>query len=88
MFIKKKQMSGEKRGGPNLTSQLVIPVALFVVVGIAQITFAVLVLTEGRSTYWFLTIMVVGMLLNMGIVYTASSIIRRARFLTAKERRW
>jgi hypothetical protein len=82
-------MSDEKRGVPNPTSQLVIPIALFVAVGIAQITFAVRVLTEGRSTYWFLTIMVVGMFLNMGIiVHTASSIIRTTRFLTAKEERW
>ena len=73
-------MSDKKRGVQHLTSQLLIPIALVVVVGIAQIMFAVGVLTEGRSTSWFLTITVVGMLLNMGIiVYTASSIIRRAR---------
>ena len=73
-------MSDKKRGVQHLTSQLLIPIALVVVVGIAQIMFAVGVLTEGRSTFWFLTITVVGTLLNMGIiVYTASSTIRRAR---------
>ena len=45
--------------------------------------FAVNVLTEGRSRYWFLTIMSVGMFLNMGII-VYSIIIRRARFLTVK----
>ena len=86
----RKQMSDEKRGVPNLISQLVIPLALIVVIGIAQIAFAARALAEGSSTYSFWTIMAVGMFLNMGIiVYTvAGSIIRRARFLTAKERRW
>jgi hypothetical protein len=81
-------MSDEKRGAPNLISQLVIPIGLIVVIGIAQIAFAAHVLAEGRSTYSW-TIMGVGMFLNMGIiVYTsARSIIRRARFLTPKERR-
>ena len=42
--------------------------------------FAAVVLTEGGSTVWFLTITVVGMMLNLGIiVYTVSSTIRRAR---------
>ena len=48
---------------------------LFVVVGVAQLTFSVLVLAEGWSRYWFLNIMIAGMLLNMGIiVYSANSI--------------
>jgi len=73
-------MSDEKRGVQHLTSQLAILIALVVMVGIGQIMFAVRVLTEGRSTSWFLTITVVGLLLNMGIIiYTASSAIRRAR---------
>ena len=64
----------------HLTSQLLIPIALVVVVGIAQIMFAVDVLTEGRSASWFMTITVVGTVLNMGIiVYTTGSTTRRAR---------
>ncbi len=79
-------MSDEKRGLQNLTSQLVIPVALVVVVGIAQIMFAVRVLTDGKSASWFLMIMVVGVLLNMGIiVYTVSSLIRSTERVAAIE---
>ena len=75
-----------KRGVRHLTSQLLIPITLVVVVGVAQIMFAVGVLTEGRSTSWFLTITVVGTLLNMGIiVYTASSTIRAGECANGNE---
>jgi hypothetical protein len=52
-IIRKKQMGDEKRGMPNLTSQLLVPIALIAVVGIAQIMFAVRVLTEGGDGSWF-----------------------------------
>jgi hypothetical protein len=63
-------MSDEKRGVRHLTSRLLIPIALVVVVGIAQIMYAFRVLTEGGSTSWFLTITVVGVMLNMGSLFT------------------
>jgi hypothetical protein len=70
-------LSDEKR---NLRSPLVRLIVLFVAVGVAQLAFAVLILIEDRSTYWFLTIMIVGMLMNMGvIVYTAGSILKKGR---------
>jgi hypothetical protein len=48
---------------------------LFVVVGVAQLTFSVLVLTEGWSRYWFLYIMIAGVALNTAlIIYTVNSI--------------
>jgi hypothetical protein len=72
-------MGEEKRGLPNLTSLLTAPIGLVVLVGIAQITFAVGVLSEGRSKYWFVTIMVVGMFLNMGIVAYTTILEARSR---------
>lgn len=68
-------MSDEKR---NLKSQLVRLIALFVVVGVAQLTFAVVILTHGWDTYWFLITMIAGMILNMIIiVYSANGIMNK-----------
>jgi hypothetical protein len=69
-------MSDEKR---NLKSQLARLIALFVVVGVVQLTFAVVILTRGWDTYLFLMTMIVGMILNMiTIVYSANSIMNNA----------
>ena len=68
-------MSDETR---SLKSQLVRLIALFVVVGVAQLTFAVLILTNGWDTYLFLMTMIAGILLNMILVIsTAGSIMKK-----------
>ena len=57
---------------PNLMTRFIGRIALFAVAAIGQLVFTVRVLNQGGSKYWFLTIMVLGMFLNMAIVVYAA----------------